>query len=187
MFGFPGGARDARDVSSVPGLGRCPGEGNGNLLQYSCLENPIDRGGWWAYSPCSHKESDTIELHTYILCLAELPWMSDQGVGVRAKGLSFLFFFRFLLVMCDYSLHVALGYTCLVGKKELSLEGELNSLLTHSVALDPVLNVSHCASVSLFAKWERQYLKHLAYNRGSEYDDSWPGSLFGDSILVASF
>ena len=84
------------------------------------------------YSPCGHKESDTTELHTHILCLAELPWMSDQGVGVRAKGLSFLVFFRFLLVMCDYSLHMALGYAYLVGKKELSLEGELNSLLTHS-------------------------------------------------------
>ena len=41
-------ARDARVVSSVPGLGRSPGEGNGNPLQYSCLENPIDRGAWWA-------------------------------------------------------------------------------------------------------------------------------------------
>ena len=34
------------DVGSVPGLGRSPGEGNGNPLQYSCLENPIDRGAW---------------------------------------------------------------------------------------------------------------------------------------------
>ena len=45
---LPTNARDARVVSSVPGLGRSPGEGNGNLLQYSCLENPIDRGAWWA-------------------------------------------------------------------------------------------------------------------------------------------
>ena len=41
-------AGDARDVGSVPGLGRSPGEGNGNPLQYSCLENPMDRGAWWA-------------------------------------------------------------------------------------------------------------------------------------------
>ena len=33
---------------SIPGLGRSPGRGNGNLLQYSCLENPIERGAWWA-------------------------------------------------------------------------------------------------------------------------------------------
>ena len=32
----------------IPGLGQCPREGNGNPLQYSCLENPMDRGAWWA-------------------------------------------------------------------------------------------------------------------------------------------
>ena len=37
-------ARNVRDAGSIPGLGKCPGEGNGNLLQYSCLENPLDRG-----------------------------------------------------------------------------------------------------------------------------------------------
>ena len=36
------------DLGSIPGLGRSPGEGNGNQLQYSCLENPMDRGAWWA-------------------------------------------------------------------------------------------------------------------------------------------
>ena len=39
---------DVRDMSSVPELGRSPGEGNGNAFQYSCLENPIDRGAWQA-------------------------------------------------------------------------------------------------------------------------------------------
>ena len=49
-LGFPGDsdskepACNAGDPGSIPGLGRCPGEGNGNPLQYSCLENPIDRG-----------------------------------------------------------------------------------------------------------------------------------------------
>ena len=37
-----------RDPGSIPGLGRSPGEGNGNPLQYSCLENPMDRGAWRA-------------------------------------------------------------------------------------------------------------------------------------------
>ena len=36
------------DLGSIPGSGRSPGEGNGNPLQYSCLENPIDGGAWWA-------------------------------------------------------------------------------------------------------------------------------------------
>ena len=38
----------AEDLSSIPGLGRSPGEGSGNPLQYSCLENLMDRGAWWA-------------------------------------------------------------------------------------------------------------------------------------------
>ena len=39
---------NAGDLSSIIGLGRSPGERNGNPLQYSCLENPMDRGAWWA-------------------------------------------------------------------------------------------------------------------------------------------
>ena len=41
-------ACSAGDLGSIPGSGRSPGEGNGNLLQYSCLENPMDRGVWQA-------------------------------------------------------------------------------------------------------------------------------------------
>ena len=44
---LPANVRDIRDVSSIPGLGN-PGEGHGNPLQYSYLENPMDRGAWWA-------------------------------------------------------------------------------------------------------------------------------------------
>ena len=36
------------DIGSIPGLGRCPREGNGNSLQYPSLKNPMDRGAWWA-------------------------------------------------------------------------------------------------------------------------------------------
>ena len=45
---LPASARDVRDVSLIPGSGRSPGAGNGNPLKCSCLENPIDRGVWWA-------------------------------------------------------------------------------------------------------------------------------------------
>ena len=44
---LPANAGDIRDTGSIPGLGRYPGEGLGNLLQYSCLENSMDRGAWW--------------------------------------------------------------------------------------------------------------------------------------------
>ena len=52
LWGFPNGsdgkvsACNAGDLGSIPGLGRSPGEGNGNPLQYSCLENPTDGGAW---------------------------------------------------------------------------------------------------------------------------------------------
>ena len=41
-------AGNVRDMGLIPGSGRSPGGGQGNLLQYSCLENPMDRGTWWA-------------------------------------------------------------------------------------------------------------------------------------------
>ena len=43
----PANAGDERDTGLIPELGRCPGGGNGNPLQYSCLENPMNRGAWW--------------------------------------------------------------------------------------------------------------------------------------------
>ena len=45
---LPANAGDIRDAGSVLGSGRSPGEGDGNPLQYSCLENPMDRGAWWS-------------------------------------------------------------------------------------------------------------------------------------------
>ena len=64
---FPGGldgkasAYNAEDLGSIPGLGRSPGEGNGNPLQFPCLENLLDGGTWLGYSPWGRKESDTTE------------------------------------------------------------------------------------------------------------------------------
>ena len=45
---LPANVGDVRDVGSIPGLGRSPGGGDGYPLQYSCLENPVDRGAWRA-------------------------------------------------------------------------------------------------------------------------------------------
>ena len=64
LLGFPGGpdskesAYNGRDQGSIPGSGRSPGEGNGNPLRYSYLENFLDRGSLVGYSPWGHKESD---------------------------------------------------------------------------------------------------------------------------------
>ena len=54
FYSFPGGsggkesACNAGNPGWIPGLGRSPGKGNGKPLQYYCLENPMDRGAWWA-------------------------------------------------------------------------------------------------------------------------------------------
>ena len=67
MEGFPGGTviknlpAQAGDVGSIPGLERSPGGRHGNPFQYSCLENPKDRGAWWATVHGVTKELDTTE------------------------------------------------------------------------------------------------------------------------------
>ena len=64
-MGFPSGSvvknlpATVEDAGSIPGLGRSPGEGNGNPLQYSCLGNVMDREAWWATVHGVTKESDT--------------------------------------------------------------------------------------------------------------------------------
>ena len=66
-MGFPGGSDGKEsncnegDLGSIPGLGRSPGGGNGNPLQYSCLENPMDRRNLAGYSPWGHRQLDTTE------------------------------------------------------------------------------------------------------------------------------
>ena len=64
-------AGDLRDTVSIPGLGRSPGEGHGNPLQFSCLENPLDKGACWATS--MHSQGQTrlkqlTTLHTHLTC-----------------------------------------------------------------------------------------------------------------------
>ena len=77
---FPGGldskasACNAGNLDSIPGLGRSTGEGNGNPVQYSCLENPMEGGAWWATVNGVIKSwtrlSDLTSLHIYIyICI----------------------------------------------------------------------------------------------------------------------
>ena len=60
-------ASNAGDPGSIPGLGRSPGEGNGNPLQYSCLENPMDWGTWWAAVHGVTKSRTRLSDFTYLL------------------------------------------------------------------------------------------------------------------------
>ena len=85
ILDFPGGsdgkasACNAGNLGSIPRLGRCPGEGHGNLLKYSCLENSMDRGAWEGYSPWGRKESDMIERLTH--------WVTGGNKGVSGRPL----------------------------------------------------------------------------------------------------
>ena len=60
---LPANVGDARDMSLIPGLRRSPGEGNGSPLQYSCVEDPMDRGAWWA--PVHGVTKSQIQLSAY--------------------------------------------------------------------------------------------------------------------------
>ena len=68
ILGFPSGSKSKEsacnvgDLDLIPGLGRSPGGGHGNPLQYSCLEKPHGQRNLAGYSPSGHKESDTIEV-----------------------------------------------------------------------------------------------------------------------------
>ena len=86
---FPNGsevkasASNAGDLGSIPGSGRSPGEGNGNPLQYSCLENPMDGGAWWATVHGVTKSwtwlSDFTSLH--------LPQNMREGISATKRAL----------------------------------------------------------------------------------------------------
>ena len=62
----------AGDLGSVPGSGRSPGEGNSNSLQCSCLENSMDRGGWWAtVHGVTKSQTRLSETHTHMVLIAK--------------------------------------------------------------------------------------------------------------------
>ena len=78
--GFPGGSYSKEsacsmgDLGSIPALGRSPGGGHGNPLQYSCLENPHGLRNWAGYSPWGHKKSDTTERLSTAQCIIICIW-----------------------------------------------------------------------------------------------------------------
>ena len=73
---LPASAGDPRDVSSIPGSGRSPGGGNGNPFHHSYLENPMDRGAWWATQPLGLQNLTLVSTyaHTYGLACHQMDW-----------------------------------------------------------------------------------------------------------------
>ena len=80
----PVNAGDIRDAGSIPGWGRSPGEGNGNPLQYSCLETPMDRRAWWATVQRvtkSRTQLKQLSMHTQVfLAVSGLSPVAVSGV-----------------------------------------------------------------------------------------------------------
>ena len=89
---LPANAREARDAGSIPGLGRSPGGGHGNPLQYSCLENPMDRGAWWATvhgvakSRTQLKRLSMYACTTLIQKVSEKRWSMKEHVTAYMSG-----------------------------------------------------------------------------------------------------
>ena len=96
VLGFPGGSEvkasacNAGDLGSIPGSGRSPGEGNGNPLQYSCLENPMGGGAWWATVHGVAKSRTRLSDFTF----TSLNWVFAYS---SEKKFFFVFFFLLLL------------------------------------------------------------------------------------------
>ena len=76
----PANSGDRRDAGSIPGWGRSPGGGNGNPLQYSCLENPMDRGAWWSDTtePTSHAGGIHADPHSKLTRLGSSAYLKRK-------------------------------------------------------------------------------------------------------------
>ena len=94
-LGFPGGlvvknwpanAGDIRKVASLPGSGRSPRVGNSNLLQYSCLENSMDRGAWWATVHGVARSLTQLSMHTLRIQLQVTHWRNIGSSQISPKG-----------------------------------------------------------------------------------------------------
>ena len=82
-------ACNARDLGSIPGSGRSPGEGNGNPLQYSCLENPMDGGAWWATVHGVAKSRTQVSDFTFTFRTWKQPRCSSTGEWIKKLWYSY--------------------------------------------------------------------------------------------------
>ena len=146
LHDFPGGldgkasAYNAGDPGSVPGLGRSPGEGNGNPLQYFCLENPMDRGAWWAAVHGVAKSRT---------------WLND-----------FIFTFHFHALEKEMATHSCVLARRIPGMGE---PGGLLSVGSHRVGHDWAISLSLFTFIHWIRKWQPTpvFLPGESQGRGS--------------------
>ena len=114
-------------MGSIPSLGRCPEKGNGNPLQYSCLENPMDRGAWRGYSPWGRKIVTTERLNNnnndkllYLKCITNKDllystWNSGRCyVAVCMRGESGGEWIHVYVWLSPFAVHLKLSQCCLL-------------------------------------------------------------------------
>ena len=95
IWGFPGATvvknppANARDVGSILGSGRSPRIGDGNPLQYSCLENPMDRGSWWVKVHGITKIPTQLSTHPCTSFLGLFCWLSGRESAYQCRKLRF--------------------------------------------------------------------------------------------------
>ena len=120
VLGFPGGSRvknppaNTGDMGLIPGLGRSPGEGSGNPLQYSSLENPMDRGAWRApvhgvTKSQTRLSNETTMYPSNIISPFPIP-LSSHNHHLPLKSLFYLLIYSFI-----YSFVAVLGIRCCAG------------------------------------------------------------------------
>ena len=116
----PANAGDRRDTGSIPGSGRSPGGGNGHPLQYSRLENPMDRGAWWATVHGGCKESvmtEQLSMHATCMDSGERP---KDIISAKGGTLVYLGFVSFSPVPNPLSDLIFTTSHCLPLTKEIS-------------------------------------------------------------------
>ena len=114
----PASAGDIKDMGVILGLGRSLGGGHGNPLQYSCLENPMDRGAWWATIHRVTKSQTQLKwLSTHACTRADVQIQRKTGKENKISGIHFSF--------CVY---LSFGFILIV-----SMEGSTPGLLVHSL------------------------------------------------------
>ena len=131
---LPANAGDIRDAGLIPGLGRSPGGGHGNPPQYSCLENPMDRGAWWAAAhqfPKSPTWLKQLSMHTII---SDGEHISKCLLAICVSFGESLFWssVHFLTVLFDYLILSCMSYLYVLVINPLSVALFAN-IFSHSV------------------------------------------------------